>query len=97
MALQFPEGLLMYACVIADILERCTSVVLLLAFTVHTLLLLRIFMHNLLLRLSRRLLAICKRWMRIKGSASFCLARDIENFFGRAALRAQSMYLSWVT
>lgn len=24
-ALQFPEGLLMYACIIADILERCTS------------------------------------------------------------------------
>ena len=23
MALQFPEGLLMYACIIADILERC--------------------------------------------------------------------------
>lgn len=24
-ALQFPEGLLMYACVIADILERCAQ------------------------------------------------------------------------
>ena len=80
-ALQFPEGLLMYACVIADILERCTSV-LLLAFTVHTLLMLRIFMLNLPLRLSRRLLAICKRWMRIKRRASFCLARAIENKFG---------------
>ena len=59
-ALQFPEGLLMYACVIADILERCTSV-LLLSFTVHTLLMLRIVMLNLPLRFSRRLLAICKR------------------------------------
>ena len=80
-ALQFPEGLLMYACVIADILERCTSV-LLLSFTVHALLMLRIFMLNLPLRLSRRLLAICKRWMRTEESASFCPARDIESFFG---------------
>lgn len=80
-ALQFPEGLLMYACVIADILERCTSV-LLLSFTVHALLMLRIFMLNLPLRLFRRLLAICNRWMRTKESASFCLARDSESFFG---------------